>query len=264
MENKKDPEVIVSMTSFPAAIDYAVESLKSILKGSVLPDRIILYLTFSQFGDKGLPDELLELERKNPIFEIRDYPYDIRSYRKLVPALEDFPESIIVTVDDDINYHEDMLKLLLDFHKKEPYAVLAHRAKWIKLDMPYKKWKKVRWYHFITKKNYEDPLIMQTGVAGVLYPPHILKEDMLDKDLFTKIAPTTDDIWFWAATVANGHLIMPVPFGKNKPKGLKKPKDISLKTVNFKKGEDRNSKALHDIMKAFPDLRDKLITLQKK
>ena len=42
-------QVIVSMTSFPAAIPYAQKAVESILNGSVLPDKIILYLTFSQF-----------------------------------------------------------------------------------------------------------------------------------------------------------------------------------------------------------------------
>ena len=50
MENKE--KVIVSMTSFPAAIEYAVGAVKSLLAGSVLPDKIVLYLTLSQFeGD---------------------------------------------------------------------------------------------------------------------------------------------------------------------------------------------------------------------
>ena len=99
--------VIVSMTSFPAAIPYAVQAVRSILDGSVLPDKLVLYLTFSQFGQKGVPEELLELATSNPIFEIRDYNRDIRSYRKLVPALKDFPDSVIVTVDDDVAYHRE-------------------------------------------------------------------------------------------------------------------------------------------------------------
>ena len=99
-------QVIVSMTSFPAAIPYAQKAVESILNGSVLPDKIILYLTFSQFGEKGIPQELLNLSQNNPIFEIRNYDKDIRSYRKLIPALSDFPDAVIVTVDDDVAYHK--------------------------------------------------------------------------------------------------------------------------------------------------------------
>ena len=96
------PQVVVSMTSFPQAISFAIKAIRSLLAGSVLPDKLVLYLTFSQFGKAGLPDELQQLAESNPIFEVRNYDRDIRSYRKLIPALSDFPDAIIVTVDDDV------------------------------------------------------------------------------------------------------------------------------------------------------------------
>lgn len=256
--NDKSSKIIVSLTSFPAAIGFAIEAVKSLLKGSVLPDKIVLYLTFSQFGEEGLPVSLLKLSEENPIFEIRDYPDDIRSYRKLIPALNDFPEDIIVTVDDDVLYHKNLLKQLLKLHEKHPEAIIAHRAKKIHFRKAYKKWRKFRWYHFLFKRIYKDPMIMQTGVAGVLYPPHSLAKEMLDPSLFTKIAPTTDDLWFWAAAVLNDRYVIPVPFGKNKPKDLKKPKEISLKTVNFKSGTDNNGKALLDILSFNPVILEKI------
>lgn len=255
--NDRGREVIVSLTSFPAAIQYTVPTIKSLLAGNVLPDRLVLYVTMSQFGGDGLPRELLDLERENEIFEIRDYDRDICSYRKLIPALKDFPEAVIVTVDDDTDYHPDMLASLLRLHRQYPDHVLAHRAKLILPDKPYKKWPKLRWYHFLGESIKKSARIIQTGVGGVLYPPHALKEDMLDERLFTELAPTTDDIWFWAAAVANGRTVIPVPFGPhNKPKGVGKPKELSLKNVNFKSGADRNDKAFHAILDRFPDVRD--------
>lgn len=252
------PQVVVSLTSFPQAIPFAAKAVRSILNGSVLPDKLVLYLTFSQFGEDGIPEELRKLTVENPIFEIRNYDVDIRSYRKLIPALQDFPDAIIVTVDDDVAYHRDMLRQLLDMHRQLPKAVLAHRAKLIKPGTPYKSWRKYRWYHFLFKRIHTSYLTLQTGVAGVLYPPHALKADMLQPELFTRIAPTTDDIWFWAAGVANGFPVIPVPFGKNKPKGVGKPKQLSLKTTNFKAGTDRNSEALNAIVQAFPEVGERI------
>ena len=81
---------------------------------------------------------------------------------------------------------------------------------------------------------------------------------MLGVNLFTQIAPTTDDIWFWAAAVANDTPIIPVPFGYNKPKGLKKPKELSLKTTNFKAATDRNAHALKEILRNFPEIGEKI------
>lgn len=110
------PQVVVSLTSFPQAIPYAIGAIRSILNGAVLPDKLILYLTFSQFGDAGVPDELQQLADGSTVFEIRNYDRDIRSYRKLIPALADFPEAVIVTVDDDVHYHPNMLRDLLAMH----------------------------------------------------------------------------------------------------------------------------------------------------
>lgn len=256
--NMSKQQVIVSLTSFPAAIPYAAQAVQSILNGSVLPDKVILYLTFSQFGEGGIPQELQKLANDNSRFEIRDYPRDIRSYRKLIPALNDFPNDIIVTVDDDVAYHKNMLRDLLRLHKQMPQAILAHRAKRMKPDEPYRKWKKYRWYHFLLKKIHTSFKNIQTGVGGVLYPPHSLKKEMINVELFTELAPTTDDIWFWAAGVANGIPVIPVPFGHNKPKGLGKPRKLSLKTVNFKSGIDRNSAALKNIFEKYPLIKQKV------
>lgn len=189
-------QIVVSMTSFPAAIPYADQAVRSILNGSVLPDKLILYLTFSQFTDSEIPESLRTLAEESSIFEIRNYDRDIRSYRKLIPALMDFPEAVIVTVDDDVAYHRHMLRDLLDLHAQIPDAVLAHRAKRMKPGKPYRNWRKYRWYDFLFKRIHRGYDNLQTGVGGVLYPPHSLKKEMLDVKLFTEMAPSTDDIWF--------------------------------------------------------------------
>lgn len=251
-------QVVISMTSFPAAIAYAERAVRSLLRGSVQPDKIVLYLTFEQFGSAGLPEGLVKLSESNPIFEIRNYDRDIRSYRKLIPALNDFPEAVIVTVDDDVNYHPNMLRDLLRLHDQLPNAVIAHRAKRIRPGKPYKRWMKYRWYHFLTRRIHIDFHNLQTGVGGVLYPPHSLSEDMLSPDLFTSLAPTTDDIWFWAAAVRKGVPVVPVPFGHNKPRSLGKPRQLDLKRINYKDGDDRNAAALKKILEKYPDIASRL------
>lgn len=250
--------MIVSLTSFPPAVKYAVEAIRSILAGSVLPDKIVLYVTLEQFGPEGLPPELLKLVSENPIVEVRDYPRDIRSYRKLVPALRDFPDEVIVTIDDDVKYHRHLLRDLLRWHRKFPKDIVAHRVKRIFPDKGYRKWRKYRWYHFLAPGYNARFDNLQTGVGGVLYPPHALKEEMIDEDLFTRIAPTADDLWFWAAAVANGRRIVPVKFGHNKPRGLGKPRELALKKVNFKGGTDRNKEMFDAILREYPQIKKML------
>lgn len=251
-------KVIVSLTSFPAAIPYAVQAIRSVLNGSVLPDKVVLYLDTQKFPDGILPTELEGLKKEYPIFEVRFDDAEIRSYKKLIPALRDFPEDVIVTVDDDICYHKNLLRDLIRVHKRLPNAIIAHRVRRIEPDKPYHKWHKYKWFNFLFKKIHANYKNLQTGVGSVLYPPHSLKPEMLDEKLFTQIAPTMDDIWFWAAAVANDTPVVPVPFGYNKPVELAKPRDISLQKTNYRSGVDRNREAFLRILDTYPSIREKI------
>lgn len=147
------PKVIVSLTSFPAAIPYAVQAIRSVLEGSLLPDKLVLYLDTDKFPGEVLPPELEALKAESSIFEVRFDPAEIRSYKKLIPALRDFPNDIIVTIDDDILYHADLLHDLVVMHKRVPDAIVAHRVRKARLNVPYRKWRKYHWYDFVLKKS---------------------------------------------------------------------------------------------------------------
>lgn len=255
---KEKQQIIVSLTSFPAAIPYAVQAIRSILSGSMLPDKIVLYLDTQKFPDRKLPSELEALTAESPLLEVRFDPAEIRSYKKLLPALRDFPEDVIVTIDDDIRYRPDTLRRLVRLHKRLPDAIIAHRARRIKPGMPYSAWRKYKWYDFIFRRIHYSRLAMQTGVGGVLYPPHSLDETMLDAARFMAIAPTNDDVWFWAAAVSKGTYVVPLPNGYSTAKGVGKPKEYSLMSVNLKQGDDRNRKAFEKILEHYPLIRRRI------
>ena len=244
--------IVVSLTSFPAALPFATQAIQSILNGSVQPDKIVLYLTAQQFPNSKIPSELEELLTLNSIFEIRFYNELIRSYTKLVPAIQDFPNDIIVTIDDDVHYHRNMLKCLLSRHKKYPNAIIGHRIRRISYNARYKSWKlykRISVLKFSFKPSFRN---LQTGVGGVLYPPHSLLEEMLKPEVFMPLAPTVDDIWFWAAAVANGTKIAPIPFGFWRQPDLKKPAKFTLSSTNVYSGNDVNRKVFKSIIKKYP------------
>ena len=257
-KNTDQKQVIVSLTSFPQAIPYAVQAIRSILTGSLLPDKIVLYLDTPKFPEGILPQELEALKAESPIFEVRFDEAEIRWYKKLIPALRDFPNDIIVTIDDDIQYHPDMLSRLIQIHKQVPDAIIAHRVRKVQLDSPYRTWRKYKWYDFIFRRLHFNHHAMQTGVGGVLYPPHSLDEKMLDSTLFMTMAPTNDDIWFWAAAVSHGTFVIPVPGWHRKTIEIGKPKEFALKTVNLKPGDDRNREALDKIFEHYPSIKERI------
>ena len=58
--------------------------------------------------------------------------------------------------------------------------------------------------------SYLNPFI---GFGGVLYPPHSLHKDVLDKSKFMVLIPTNDDAWFWLNSVRNKTKFVPCKDG---------------------------------------------------
>ena len=251
----RQKKIVVSLTSFPAALPFAAQAIRSILDGSVLPDKIVLYLTAQQFPDRKVPSELQDLFNKSSIFEVRFYNEIIRSYTKLVPAIKDFPDDVIITIDDDVRYHKNMLKSLLSRHKEYPNAIIGHRIRRIKLNARYRKWTCYKRISLLTRSFKPSYKNLQTGVGGVLYPPRSLSEEMLKPEVFMQLAPTVDDLWFWAAAVAKGTKIAPIPFGFWRQPDLRKPAEVSLRSTNVFSNTDVNRTVFESIIKNNPTIK---------
>lgn len=257
----KHNKIIVSLTSFPGGMGAIVPVLRSLLVQTVRPDKIILYLTDPEFPTRKIPNDLELLVKQNPILEIRFYPENIRSYTKLIPVLQDFPDDIIITVDDDVLYPDNIIEQLLLEHKKNPQTIISHRVRKMRFDrnwnlLPYETWKiykKIRYLTWGTKPKYINFL---TGTGGVLYPPHSLHPDVLNQKLFCELAPTADDVWFWAMAVLNGTKTKPVRFGNYQTINLDKPLENSLLNVNLV--DDRNGNFARNIIKKYPEIMKKI------
>lgn len=195
-----ESELIVSITSFPARINTLSDVIITLLLQRMRANRVILWLAGSQFpnGENDLPDDLLKLKIKG--LEIR-WCDDYRSYKKLIPALREFPDAIIVTADDDLFYRSNWLKLLYETHKKYPELICAHRITKFYINNSGSYENIGGGYDTYGEPSYLHKL---TGGAGALYPPHCLYEDVIENELFMNICSTNDDIWFWLMGVKNG------------------------------------------------------------
>jgi hypothetical protein len=247
-------KIIISLTSIPERIDRAVPCvIKSMLSQSVQPDQIVLYLTSAQFPDKILPKILTDLTGEK--FQIKFCDEDICSYTKIIPALHDFPNDIIITIDDDIVYSKHLIRKLINTHKKYPNAIIGHRIKKIKFDakgeiMPYNTWKVYKQLRYIlwgTKPDYKNFI---TGVGGVLYPPRSLHPDVLLSELFMEIAPTADDVWLWGMAVLNQTKIAPVSFGYRIAHTIHGSQEKTLLSVNLV--NNRNGIFMQKMIEKYP------------
>ncbi|MCL2305493.1 MAG: glycosyltransferase family 2 protein [Planctomycetaceae bacterium] len=262
--NKRNPKVILSLTSFPPRIPRIQYTIYSLLKQTVKPDEILLWLAEEQFPNRNgdLPETLLKLVDHG--LTIR-YCKDIKSYKKLIPALREYPHDIIVTLDDDVYYQSDMLELLLLSHEKNKNAVHGHCGHIILFDgndqlASYLDWKKRVSFREVTPSFG----VLLTGVGGILYPPNVLYRDVLREDLFLKLSPTADDVWFWAMAVLNDTRLCIVENNTLHPKRNSSGKDRSptghrsLAAINCNEGG--NDKQIRQVLEHYPAILEKLKT----
>lgn len=201
IKSTRNPKIILSLTSFPARIPSLHYTIRTLLTQSLKPDKVILYLAESQFPNResDLTKELIEL--KNFGLTIR-WCEDLKSYKKLIFALKEFPDDIVITVDDDIYYSKDTIETLYNSYLKNPKEIQCHRCARIEIDGDeIKRISSKRLFN----ENYTNPSFYNrlTGCGAVLYPPNCFYKDVLREDIFMQLIPTHDDVWFWAMATLN-------------------------------------------------------------
>ena len=132
-------------------------------------------------------------------------PEDYGPHLKLIPLRRSYPSATIVTVDDDVLYRNDLVHSLTQAAAKHPGTIVGNRGWTIAWSThgpaPYFSWPESG---KAGPRTSSDDLFL-TGVGGVLYPPGEPRGDaILDADAAVRVAPTADDVWFWAASVAAG------------------------------------------------------------
>lgn len=224
--------LIVSLTSYGQRIEQVHLTIESLLRQTYKPNRIILWLGENE-RSKPVP-AALKLQTKRGL-EIR-YTPDIGSYKKLIPALIEFPDSIIITVDDDMIYDVSMIDRLVRGHKKFPGCVITNVA--LKITR-----KPMRTWTLVDEYDVPDMNLLAIGYGGTLYPPKAFAKEVTDRKLFMQLCPSTDDVWFRVMAIRNGtkmvRVLTPSPLGKKDAIANPETQKKSLWQVNVM--EDRNT-----------------------
>ena len=192
-------DMIVSLTSYGRRVSEGVVyyTLVSLLRQSMQPCKIILWLSENEWSDINLPKKLQLLKFKG--VEIR-YCKDTRSYKKLIPTLALYPNKNIMTVDDDIIYTRDTVHSIWKEYKKNPHAIVCLNASTpiIKNGIPsnYAQWNAI-------DESEKGITIFPVGCGGTFYSVGALHRDVIREDLFLKLCPLADDIWFWFCGLLN-------------------------------------------------------------
>lgn len=187
-KQQEGERIIVSLTSYPVRIPSLWKVIECLFRQTIKPDKIVLYLTEKQVGNiENLPNNLLKLRERG--LEIRLCKEEIRSHTKYFQAFQDFPNDIIITIDDDLFYRSDLIENHIRWHKKYPNTIITNWAKEILQTTPlYREWPDVKHPSISTR-------YLLLGVGSVLYPPNCMYKDVFNVEMIKKLCLTADDIW---------------------------------------------------------------------
>ena len=233
-KSEKPLPVIVTLTSIPSRLKIIHLTIRSILNQPIKPEKILLWL--HKDLKNSIPKTLSELE--GDIFQIR-YQDDLTcSHRKLIYSLQELPNSILITCDDDLIYSQEWLASLYNEHKQHPNSVIANECRLVSYDadgelLPYKQWKMQK------GADIADQKLLPIGYGGVLYPPHSLHVDTRNQELFLKLAPKADDLWFRMMSYLHGTEVRRTSKPSTKPTPIAGSQKISLKKTNVRQDGNR-------------------------
>lgn len=193
---RQTADVIVSLTSYGRRVREGVVcySVYSVLRQTLQPKRILLWLDEKEWNDMNLPECVAALREKG--VEIR-YCEDMKSYTKLLPTISLCPEETVITTDDDIIYSGHLVQSLWEEHISHPKDIVGTLVMQADRQKTYTRWLEAPY-------GQKDFLYFPAGVGGVLYPKGSLQEDMLDYAIARRYAPLADDVWFWASSLPVG------------------------------------------------------------
>ena len=217
-------------------------------------DHVILWLAREQFESLDtLPDSLKRLKKYGLEIKFCD---DLRPHKKYYYAMQEYPDAIVITVDDDVYYPSFLVERLYSKHKEFPDAICCNWAHLIKKSndgkiLPYNKWEKGV-SGFDDKPSFS---LNQVGYEGVLYPPHSLDSRCFDKDLLCKLSLNADDLWLKAMSYLHGTKVVRANDVAYRYFGILKSQKVALNTSNC--GQNKNDEAIEKITTYFPELEDR-------
>ena len=198
--------LIVSLTSFPARIRFVPQVIGCLRKQTRPADAILLWLSAEQFPDReaSLPAELLEAVRNGAV-SLRWTEGDLKPHKKYLGAFREFPDDVIVTVDDDVLYGPTLLEDLWNTRLRYPGAVVAGRTHLITLDPSGQPRHYAQWLR--RTLGFEEGPAMQlfaVGIGGVLYEPKWFPPELYDTEVIRNTCLLADDVWLKVMEMAAG------------------------------------------------------------
>lgn len=193
--------IVVSLTSYGKRIHDVYLAIESIMQGSLKPNHIVLWLSEDEFKGKALPITIQNQMHRG--LEVR-YCKDIRSYKKIIYALKEYPDACIITVDDDLVYNFDLVENLVHAYNSNQKCIWANRIHEMRFDNNGKIKSYLQWSMCSKNNARNKENNFFTSGGGALFPPYSLHNEVFNEEVFLNICPTADDIWLNAMARLKG------------------------------------------------------------
>ncbi|CBL46357.1 Hypothetical protein HDN1F_27740 [gamma proteobacterium HdN1] len=193
--------LVISLTTFSRRIDEVYLTIESLFQQSHKADRVVLWLSKEEFSPDDVPAILRKQCQRG--LQIEFCEKNLGPYKKFFYTLQKYPDSLILTVDDDVIYPIDMVDKLYRAYCRQPNVIHCHRAHQITFDasgrlLPYQEWE------LAPMDGKPSANVFPTGIGGVLYFPGCFDTEIVDESTFMTLAPGADDVWLKAMTLRKG------------------------------------------------------------
>jgi hypothetical protein len=195
---------ILSLTTHPPRFDTLGKFFES-LQGMELFDKVVLWIAYEDANEfeyiaKTIPSNI----------EVK-YCQDLGPGKKLIPALLEYPNDKIITIDDDLLYERSTFIEILRISESYPLEIIAGRTHYVTYDEsgkinPYGLWK----FEYSESDEASEFLFPTTG-GITLFPPKSLHPDVTNFEQYLELTRFQDDLWFWVQAKRNGTLVRRVP-----------------------------------------------------
>ena len=165
--------IIVSLTTYSMRTNAIVQTVKSLLDQTVMPEKILLWLSEENFPDKEseLPQELLDL-RENPMFEICFIPKNLEPHKKYYYAMQEYPNHPIIVVNSDEVYDNNLIELLFESYKEYPNSISCMRSNRVLFKNDVDSPKYQTWHFDVSEQSTQG--FVAVGADAVLYPYNLI------------------------------------------------------------------------------------------
>lgn len=201
--------IYVSLTTIYQNQDLLYKTLHSLLQQTKKPDKIYLHLSQDPYIlDEGFKDKTIDHRDLEQLIGDHDvievvWVENTGPYRKLLPLLKAKWEEdcCIITVDDDHEYHHELIQNLYDDYC-EHECVVSYRG--FTPASP-----KIRLFDYRKRADPRQTKCLvnfSTNGAGTLWKPqffHKTGQLIFNKEIYLNVCSKQDDIWFYVVRCMN-------------------------------------------------------------